>query len=164
MEPIAFINAFLRVIHILAGALWTGLAFAVAIYVVPAQLSAGRGGLAFIKALYGETTFGRIFAIVGGATVLAGLLLYATGSADRFSNLGNAVLGIGAAAGIAAAGHGSAVGKYAAQYHDALVKNDGDTANGSIEAIGDKLRRNTRISFGIIMVALFLMASARYLP
>lgn len=163
MEALYFLNPYLRVIHIVAATLWAGLAFAVAIYVVPAQLSAGRGGAAFIKALYGETSFGRIFAIVGGATVLAGLLLYATGSHTHFSSLGNAVLGIGAVAGLAAAGHGSAVGKYAELYHDAIVKNDGDAANNGIEAVGEKLRRNARISLGIVMVALVLMSSARYL-
>jgi hypothetical protein len=166
MEALYFLNPWLRVIHIVAAVLWVGVAFTSTLMIVPAQQYAGQAAVAFTRALYGQTIFGRIFAITGGLTVLAGLLLYATGSNLHFSNTGNIVLGIGALAGIAAAGHGSAVGKYSEEYHQAAVAVGQDEKKENLVAMDEKLaklKRNSTISLIMVMVALVFMASARYL-
>jgi uncharacterized membrane protein len=166
MEALYFLNPYLRVIHIVAAVLWVGVAFTATLMIVPAQQIAGQSAVAFTKALYGQTPFGRVFAITGGLTVLAGLLLYATGSNLHFTNLGNAVLGIGAVAGIAAAGHGSAVGKYSEEYHQAALAVDQDEKAENITLMTEKLaklKRNSTISLIMVIVALVFMSSARYL-
>jgi hypothetical protein len=165
MEALYFLNPWLRVIHIVAAGLWVGIGFAAAVMIIPAQQIAGTAGITFTRALYGQTPYGRIFAILGGATVLAGLLLYATGSHTHFSNLGNAVLGIGAVAGFAAAGHGgAAVGKQSEQYHQAALAVEGDAKNETLmQEVGAKLKRSAMTSLIMMLVALVLMSSARYL-
>ena len=99
----------LRFVHIVAAFAWVGLGATMTFYVAPAAASTGEGGLRFLQRFLRHTSYETAFASAGGVTVLAGILLYITGSAQHFSNLGNMALGIGAIAGILGGVHGGAV-------------------------------------------------------
>jgi hypothetical protein len=98
-------------------------------------------------------------------------LLYLTGLAGKFSNLGNIVLGIGAVAGLAAFVHGSAI---LAPYNKKIIAAlatalpEGQPANESQLAALNNLvaeyERHARISLILSMIALIGMGLARNLP
>src|SRR5688572_9291493 len=97
----------LRLIHIVAAVSWFGMALVTFAFLIPAERLAGESGLRFMKAFYTGTPMSRAFPIVAGSATLAGILLYALGSPNGgFSSTGQMILGIGAVAGILAAGHG----------------------------------------------------------
>jgi hypothetical protein len=160
----------LRLIHIVAAVSWFGMALVTFAFLIPAERLAGESGLRFMKAFYTGTPMARAFPIAAVTATLAGILLYITGSASHFSQTGNIVLGIGAVAGILAAGHGgAATGRYTGEYVAALAQNLGDKNDpltgeqiAAISAIRDKYVLHVRISFLLMTVALIFMASARY--
>jgi hypothetical protein len=161
----------LRLIHIVSAFAWFGLGATMALYVAPAALAAGEGGLRFFKSLLVNTAFARAFPIAAGLTTLAGILLYLVGnSASHFSSTGNIVLGIGAVAGLLAAGHGGmATGRLTATFAEALARSVSDNQSIAGDALtslreqATKLAANSRISFYLMVIALLGMASARYL-
>jgi uncharacterized membrane protein len=162
----------LRLLHIVAAVAWVGLGVTVTFYMAPAALAAGEGGMRFLKTLLTRTSFGSIFGTAAGLTMLAGILLYVHGNALRnFSQTGNIILGIGAAAGILATIHGGAVtGRATRALGEALAQHVPDDG-GSISPEGlatlreraMKMGSHSRISFYLMVVALIGMASARYL-
>src|SRR5262245_21455783 len=99
----------LRFVHIVAAFLWVGLGVTMTFYIVPAASAAGDGGLRFLKRILTNSSYAMAFAGAGGVTVLAGILLYVTGSTNHFSNAGRIALGIGAIAGILAGVHSGRV-------------------------------------------------------
>ena len=160
----------LRLIHIVAAFAWVGVAFTQVFLLAPALAAAGESGLRFSKAMNARPITRMLFPIVAGLTVLAGILLYLVGSAtSHFSQTGNIVLGIGAVAGLLAAGHGGAVtGRLAGQLGGLItqyVTDSGISPEGlpAIRETAAKLGMHTRISFVIMVVALVCMGSARYL-
>jgi hypothetical protein len=161
----------LRLIHIVSAFAWFGLGATLALYVVPAVLAAGESGFRFIKSMFLNTAFARAFPIAAGLTTLAGILLYLVGnSASHFSSTGNIVLGIGAVAGLLAAGHGGMVtGRATATLGEALARSVSDNqpiagdALTSLREQAAKLASHSRISFYLMVIALLGMASARYL-
>jgi hypothetical protein len=161
----------LRLIHIVAAFVWVGFGVTFAFYVGPAAAAAGERGLRFLKNLLTRTSYARAFPAVAGITMLAGILLYLTGSMNHFSNTGNIVLGIGAVAGILAGVHGGAVtGRATSALGKALTQYVPD-GNESIAADGlsvlreraMKVAQDSRVSLILMIVALLGMASARYL-
>jgi hypothetical protein len=162
----------LRLIHILAGVAWVGLAAALAFFIAPAALNAGGSGMHFLRSLFGGTTIARVFPMVSGITMLAGILMYVlSNSGSHFSQTGNIVLGLGALFGIIAGIHGGAVTGRAtktlaeALMQPALADNQAipaDTLAG-LRAQGEKLVYHARVSFALSALALLGMAAARYL-
>ncbi len=92
----------LRLIHIVAAVVWVGVGTTQLLILGPALAAAGETGIRFTKSLASIPAFRMVFPVTAGLTMLAGILLYLTGSASHFSQTGNIVLGIGALAGIAA--------------------------------------------------------------
>ncbi|MCC6802197.1 MAG: hypothetical protein IT319_04865 [Anaerolineae bacterium] len=160
----------LRLIHILGAFVWVGIAFTQVFLISPALASSGESGLRFAKAMNARPIARMAISAAATVTVLAGILLYLVGnSASHFSQTGNIVLGIGAVAGLLAAGHGGAVtGRLAAQLGrlvNQYVTDQGMNPEGlpAIRETATKLAMHTRISFVIMLVALIFMGSARYL-
>lgn len=164
-----YVTAVLRLSHILTAVIWFGLGLVSTYFVSPAALNAGESGIRFLKQLYVKTPILRLFPITAGLTTLLGISLYLTGSANRFTTLGNIVLGIGALAGLAATIHGGITGRASgalAQSLSANVDEDGTIKGGGEQTIRAHLldlERHARISFALMLVALVGMASARYL-
>jgi hypothetical protein len=168
MEVPMIIVALLRLLHIVAALVWVGLGVSMTLIVAPTVRETGESGLRFMKAMLNASSANYI-AIASITTVVAGLLLYATGSPSRFTQLGNIVLGIGAVAGLAAAAHGgSATGKVSKQMADALntyLTADGLSPAGRpvLAELGAKMATHSRISLMLMIVALLGMGLARYL-
>lgn len=162
----------LRLLHIIAAFVWFGLGATMTIYIAPAATAAGDSGWRYLKALLSRTSFPTAIGAAAGLTTLAGILLYIVGDAvDHFSSTGNAVLGIGAAAGILATLHGGmATGRATTAMGEALVKHVPDdnqpiTAEAvqTLRELGMKVGTHSRISFALMVVALIGMSTARYL-
>lgn len=151
----------LRLIHIVAAALWFGLGIATFFFINPAVISAGDSGLRFLAKFNRLPLASNLMAIVAGTTSLAGILLYAvTNSASRFSSTGNMVLGIGALAGLLATVHGGAVmGRVGKKLDSALESSDFTAAMTHLTS----QQSHARISLALTVIALVGMASARYL-
>lgn len=166
------LHILLRLLHIVSAFVWVGLGAASTFYIAPAALNAGDSGLRFLKALFTRTSFGSVFGAAAGITTLAGILLYlVSNSASYFSQTGNMVLGIGAAAGILATLHGgAATGRATRALGEALAKHvpDGDqpisgSALSELRGLGEKLATHSRISMALMIIALIGMGTARYL-
>ncbi|MBE2183997.1 MAG: hypothetical protein IAE89_11265 [Anaerolineae bacterium] len=162
----------LRLLHIIAAFVWIALGLTQVLFVGPAVGKSGESGLRFLKALLTKTAFPMAFPIAAGLTVLAGILLYfVSNSASHFSTTGNIVLGIGAASGLLAAGHGGAVtGRITGDMAKALVQYVPDdhspiSAEGlqALRGYAMKLASHGRISLVLMIVALVGMGAARYL-
>lgn len=159
----------LRLTHIVAGVIWFGVGFTQAFIVAPGIRSAGVSGMRFSLAM-NQSRFARmIFPAAAGITMLAGILLYITGSASHFSSTGNMVLGTGALFGIIAGIHGGMfTGKIGGELNAALsqhLTDSGIAAAGAatVSELSAKLSLHTRISFVLMVISLVGMASARYL-
>ena len=160
----------LRLLHIVAAAVWVGLGIAMVWYIAPAANSAGESGLRFLKALLTRTGFSKAFPAAAGLTVLAGILLYLTGSAGRFTQVGNMVLGTGALFGVLAMLHGgAATGRATTALLEALNQHVQENQPVPAEALSTlreraaKLATHSRISAILMIIALVGMGSARYL-
>ena len=161
----------LRLIHIVAAVAWVGIGVTTVLYISPAAATAGESGLRFMKTLLTRTSYARIFPAAAGITMLVGILLYITGSANHFSTAGNIVLGIGALAGIAAGIHGGAVtGRATRELGMALGQyvTDGEQpiAADGLTVLRERafaLASHSRISLILMIVALIGMGTARYL-
>jgi hypothetical protein len=166
------IHVLLRLLHILSAFAWIGIGAVTTLYIAPAALKSGESGLRFLKVLFTRTNIGGIVGAVAGLTTLAGILLYlVSNSASYFSQLGNIVLGIGAAAGILATIHGGAVTSRATRaLTDGLNEHvpDGEqsiTASGLsvLRERAESLLSHSRVSLVLMIIALIGMGSARYL-
>ena len=136
-------------------------------YVEPALERSGVDTSKFMRALYTRTGFDKLMPIVALTTTIAGVLLYGMLSYHTALSTGaGIVLTVGAVFGLLAFGHGAgALGRMSNQYI-ALVKEAGENPNDaqqkSLTEMEDKLRRHGRISMWLGVIALVLMASARY--
>lgn len=161
----------LRLLHIVAAFAWVGLGAVFAFFVMPASVKAGDSGLRFLKTLFNNTAYARVFPIAAGLTMLAGLLLYPLGNAAaHFSSTGNMALGIGALAGILAGIHGGAVTGRATTAVSKLLEQVSDNGQAISADIASPLRTqlekltfDARVSFGLMAIALIGMGIARYL-
>lgn len=167
----AILITVLRIAHIFAGIVWVGVGFTLAMYFKPVFDAAGIDSRKFMRALYTKTAFDKLMPIVSMITTLAGIILYGlimSFNSSFASSSQGIVLGIGALAGLAAAGHGGAVlGRRGAEYQS-LVKEAGDTPTGAQQQqmveMEDFLLKHARISMWMMVVAVVGMAGARYVP
>lgn len=161
----------LRLIHIAAAVVWVGFGLATVLYIGPASAAAGESGLRFLKALLTRTSYGAIFGMAAGVTMLAGIIMYLLGAPSHFSTTGNIVLGIGALAGIAAGIHGGAVtGRASRALAEALTQhvpegNESISADGlvTLRERAQAMASHGRLSVILVIVALIGMGAARYL-
>lgn len=66
----------LRVIHIVAGAFWTGASLLITGFITPAVRASGPEGGRFMQRLTGQTRLPTFMSLASVLTVLSGLLLY----------------------------------------------------------------------------------------
>jgi hypothetical protein len=161
----------LRLLHIVSAISWLALGGTLTFYVAPAVIAAGENGYRYLKTLFTRTAYTRAIPMVAGLTTLAGLLLYIVGNAaSHFSQTGNIVLGIGAAAGFIATIHGGAVTDRATKALSKALANLPEGAQSipattltELNSMATTLLGHSRLSMALMLVALVCMGSARYL-
>lgn len=165
------VHIVLRLLHIVSGFIWAGLAFSFVVVISRAAIAAGDKSLPMMKAILTKTPFSALISGAAGVTVIAGLLLYfVADSASMFSRTGNMILGMGSLFGILAAAHGGmALTKYTKQFSVALeqyVSDNGDVASEGrsiVDTLQKKLYTNARITLILTLLGLVFMGTARYL-
>ena len=152
----------LRLLHIVAGLIWVGAALLMSFYIEPAARSSGSDGSRFLRALYSGTSFPRLIPLWALVTTTAGLLLYGMLSYhEAMSSVMGLVLTIGAFFGLLAFAHGYfAVWRRAGVYRRLLA--DEGVEDDALVDVGDRMRRNGRVSMWLALISLILMAGARY--
>ena len=164
----------LRIIHIVAGAIWVGTGVAAAFYIFPVAKMLGKDGSRYLQTLVLKTRYERVFPIVAILTTVAGILLYerVSGgfSAEWMRSPSGMVLSIGAVFGLLAFGHGgAAIGRMTGNYkklaETVASQSDGATAEQQQELIDleAKMDRHGKISLALSVIALLGMAAARHL-
>lgn len=161
--------ATLHLIHIVSAVIWVGVAFALAMMIVPPVK--GEEGMRYMKAFMNKSRISIIFPIAASLTTLAGIILYATGSPSRFTTTGNMVLGVGTLAGLLAFGHGaSAMRSLTTKLTQALnggVLDENPSISATIlselTALVERYRRNGMVSLLLSLIALVGMGAARYM-
>lgn len=164
----------LRLIHIVCGVFWGGAVMSVAWFLFPAQRAIGQPGMLFMRELMMNRKF-RSY-VIGAAvlTILSGLTMYI-----RLSMVANGewarsrtamVLGIGAVAGIIAAGIGTGVtgriGKKMLALGGEIQASGGpptDAQKAEMDALQGRMQSAFRIVAVLLLIAIATMASARYL-
>ena len=163
----------LRLIHIIAGTFWVGSGAFLIFWVSPTIKKLGPDGAKFMQTLIRAPGYAAFFPILSLATTIAGALLYYEVSdgfnADWMELDSSIVLSIGAVAGVLAFGHGGAtLGRASGK----MVKlaNEIDAQGGppkpeqmaEIQETAAYIDLHSRISFGLMMVAVVCMSAARY--
>ncbi len=164
------VHVLLRLLHIASAVSWIALGGMLTLYIAPAAVNAGESGYRYLKTLFSKTGIVRAVPMAAGLTTLAGILLYiVSNSALYFSQVGNMVLGIGAAAGLIATIHGGALtGRATTALSKALdTVSDNQAVPAAkiteLNGLSTSLLGHARISLVLMIIALVCMGSARYL-
>jgi hypothetical protein len=164
-----------RILHIMAGAAWAGSVFLFVVLIQPSAASVGPAAGPFMMELLGRRKMVAWLLSLAGTTVVAGLFLYWR-VADGFAGYGDfvtsrygAVLTLGSLAAIGA----FLIGMFGTRPNVArLLELSGRAAGSeggpppelaqSIGRVQVRLRRLARTALGLIAIAVFAMATARY--
>lgn len=172
MSTVVFL--FLRVLHVLLGAVWVGSTVFLTLRLMPAIENSGPAGGQVMVSLNrnGVTAF---FASIGGTTVLTGIYLYwrFTGGFDPAISAGHAgmAFGLGGVAGILALILGGAVvgrsSKRIVDVMEQVVKLPDGPQKGALLQEANGLRQKLKTFGSIVMVlqviAVCLMALGHYI-
>ena len=155
-----------RAIHIFAGIIWMGFGLAGGLLIAPAARKMGEQGATVFKAWFAYSAFNRIMAIAAVSTTVAGLYLYARVfdgmNHVAMSRTGSIVLSIGALFGLLAFGHGIALGRLGDKYAKLVLSENPKVEE--LQALGERIARNGRISGILMIIAVLGMILPRYLP
>jgi hypothetical protein len=166
----------LRLLHIVAGAFWVGSVFLLVTFIQPSAASIGPSGAPFMTELLGKRRLVDRIIGLGVVTVLAGLVLYWNdwhdypSFADWFDTTFGKSLTIGALCAIAALAVGVLVTRPGVQRMMSLGRQVADSdgppspeIGAELGSIQQRLKVAARISFALLVVAVVLMSTARYL-
>jgi uncharacterized membrane protein len=162
----------LRLLHIGAGVFWVGSVFLFVVFVQPSAAAIGPAGAPFLGELLGTRRMVDRIVLLGVVTVLAGLAIYwkdwhnYPSFADFVDTAFGKALTVGGLCAIAALLVGAfvtrpGVGRMLALGRQAAEA--GGPPSPEIGAIQRRLKVAARVSFGLLVVAVALMATGRYL-
>lgn len=158
-----------RILHIATGVAWAGSVFLFVVLVQPSAAAVGPAGGPFMMELLGRRKLVAWLVSLGGVTVLAGAFLYWRDWHD-YGGLGSFLssgfgrsLTVGAAAAIAALAFGIFGTRPSVARALELMAADGLSPEQQQELgrIQARLKLFARTSFGLIVVAVLGMATAR---
>lgn len=172
MDP-STVHVVLRVIHILAGVVWVGAAFILAVYVIPSVRAAGPSGGAVTRQITQVRKMPVLMTWVTWLTVLSGVALYwrlSNGFAPAFFRTGvGVVFGIGGLLGIAGMVLGMAVSsptsKKLGALGAAIAQAGGTPTTDQVEEnakLQARLLMAGRAGAVILLASTVAMAVARY--
>lgn len=160
----------LRLIHIFGGIFWVGGVLLLTLFITPAVAASAENGQKFMQHLMGQTRLSSALASAGGASILAGLILYWLDSDGLSSPWMKSGPGIGFAIGAIFGLIGFAAGIMMARSNKALAA-VGRQIQGKptpqqaaeIATIRSQLAMLTPINTAGLILAAVLMAVSRYL-
>jgi hypothetical protein len=164
----------LRLIHIVGGAFWVGAVVLVAAFVFPAVRTAGVQGGRVMQEITQRRRLPVYMNVAAALTVLSGLTMYgrmaaATNGAWAETRFGMTI-GFGALATILAAVIGGAVvgraGRKLGKLGESVQAAGGPPSSeqaAQMEMLQARLGRGLRVVAGLLVIAVGLMAVARYL-
>ncbi len=159
----------LRLVHIVAGVFWVGGSLITTVFLLPASAAAGQAGQAFLAQLVRTTRFVQRFAAAAGITVLAGAALYWIDSAGLRSEWMRSApgwgFGIGAVFALLGFVVGIRVGRVTRRVAELVSAIKGEPTQGQVLELDSAQRQMARLRHvqdGLLVVALALMATARY--
>jgi uncharacterized membrane protein len=165
----------LRLIHILAGVIWVGGVFFVAIYLMPTIRALGPAGAPVMQHLAQVKKIQVFFMVLALTSILTGLAIFwhnAAGTEGMWMRSGpGRTFSIGALFAIIALVHGATVNAPTAKRIGAL-STAFQAAKGpppadqlaEMQRLQNKLFFHTRVSISLLLIAALAMASARYMP
>ena len=164
----------LRLIHILAGALWVGTAVVTAAFLIPTVRSLGPAGGPVMQHITQVRKLPVFFMIAGLLTVLSGIGLYSIASGG-FSNGwmrsgAGTTFGVGGVLALSAMLMGifvaAPLAKRAAALGAAMAGGGKPSAEQQAEmkALQAKMARGSAIAASLLVAATCAMAIARYIP
>jgi uncharacterized membrane protein len=162
----------LRLIHILAGVFWVGAVFVIAGFLVPTVRETGREGGRFMQHLAQRRRLPVVLGIAMALTVLSGFAMYArlvTQTHGQWAGSRPGIgYGVGALAAILAATVGGAISGSAARRMAAIGQTAGSTGpsaeqQAEMARLQARMAVGSRVTAGLLVVAVGAMAVARYL-
>jgi hypothetical protein len=154
-----------RALHIFGGIIWVGFGLMAGMLGMAAQKMEGQERGTVFKALFVYSAYIRAIAIAAGTTTLAGLYLYfrlfQEGKHMFMTPTASMVLSVGALFGLLAFGHGIALGRLGTKYKELAMKDD--TKPEELQALGERIGRNGRISAILMIIAVIGMILPRYM-
>ena len=163
-----------RIVHIVAAVAWAGSVFLFVVFVQPAAAAIAPASAPFVAELLGVRRLVDRLLMIGSIAVGGGLFLYwhdwhtYPSFGDWITSPFGAVLTFGALCAIAALNIGGAITKPGVDRLLALGRQAAETGGPSPEVAGQigqmqsRLRTVARIQLGLLAVAVFAMATARY--
>jgi uncharacterized membrane protein len=167
-----------RIFHIGAGIAWVGSVYFLVVFVQPASAAIGPEAAPFMNELLGARKLVDRIIALAAVTILAGLILYlkdmdlAGGFGDWIGTARGVVFTIGGVAAILAVAIGIFGTRPAVQRLLAVGRQVGQASQGGgvpppelaaeVAVLQGKLRGFARASFGLLVVAVLAMSTARY--
>ena len=165
-----------RFIHIVAGAFWVGSVFLFVLFIQPSAAAIAPAGAPFLVELLGKRRLVDRIITLGVLTVVAGLVMYwidwhdYPGFSDWIDTTFGLALTIGGLCAIAALGFGIFVTRPGVRRMLALGRQAAEAGGppspevaAELGAIQHRLTIAARVSFALLVVAVTLMATGRYL-
>ncbi len=163
----------LRLVHIVAGALWVGSAVMQTVFISPTAKATAPESGKFMQYFMGRRNYGAFMGITSGLTVLAGGLLYWRVSGgfqwSWITSGPGSLFTIGSVAGIVVYFWGLFMIKPRAERLAALGQQIGAAGGpptpaqvAELHKIDNEMSLIERVDFGLLMVSVFTMATARY--
>jgi len=166
----------LRLLHIVAGAFWVGSVFLFVLFLQPTAASIGPAGAPFMGELLGKRKLVDRIVVLGLVTVLAGLTIYwkdwhdFPSFADWLDTAFGKALTLGGLCAIAALVIGIAVTRPGVRRLLTLGRQAAESGGppspevaAEIGAIQHRLKVAARVGFTLLVIAVALMATGRYL-
>ena len=156
---------FLRLVHIVGGVFWVGAALMMTFYVSPTVSATAEAGQKFIQHMMGSTNLQKVMASSSGASLLAGILLFADKPPEWHTSSAGIGFGIGAAFAIVGFVFGILIGrglKSMAQLGAQIKGKPTAEQLGQIQALQKRNATFSTINATTLILAVAFMATARY--
>lgn len=163
----------LRLVHVVAGILWAGAAITYLFYIKPSVKSIGPAGPQFMRSMMERRKYPAFMTVTSLLTVLAGLALYWVSSGGLNAAWITSGPGMGFTTGSIAAliafflgmfGIGPTAGKIGALGQTMAASAQGPTTEqlSQMRQLEARASLLERVEFGLFVIALVTMATARY--
>lgn len=156
---------FLRLVHIVGGVFWVGAALMMTFFIAPTVSATAEAGQKFIQHLMGNTKLQRVMASSSGASLLAGILLFADKPPEWHTSSAGMGFGIGAAFAIVGFVFGILIGRNMKAMAQLGAQIKGQPTKEQLTQLQGLQKRTSTfstINSITLILAVVFMATARY--